>query len=243
MTDRASARRNAAQLLLPALACCVALCGCRGSVGEQLALRPQPAPLAPYVGRALELPRDAPYSITLAPTQEAPGLDGKADAEAQVRPDGSGRVSARVENGGSASGTIQLGHSFGNDTERQVDLSVTVALEYEYEATSGQVSRSPEANLTLTLFARDERNRELATVEVLRHSTDHGAASGTGARDVRLAVTLGPGQSASVYLAAAVQVSAEYGRTAGGSIALKNTRMRVEVQPAPAPGSAADGSR
>ncbi len=216
--------------------------GCGGGPGESLSARPKSTELGGYVERPLEVPKDVPFSITLAPSQKSPGLEGKADASADVSADGAGSASASVENGGTASGTVQIGHSVRNDTARQADVSVRFAFDFEFEVNAIMPARSPEANVSITLFARDERNRELATIACLKHASDQGTASGKSSKELDLTLTLGPGQSANVYLAALAGASTEPGRKAFGRVTLRSVRMVVTTRPAPAVGSASDAS-
>lgn len=224
-----------------AAAALMSLLGCGGGGAEQLAVRPtKPEPIGRAEGRRIELPRDGRFLIALAPSQQAPGLDGQAVCEARVSPEGHGSVTATVRNGGTASGAVQIGHSLTNDTARQADVEVSVSAEVEFDVRSEETTRRPEASVSLLLYARDDRNRELATVELARHSSDKGAAAGQGSESVQISLTLGPGQTANVYLAGEVTIVAEYGRSAAGSIKLSDVRMTFDVRSAPPVSSAAN---
>lgn len=231
----------------PLSACLLAalVAGCSsGSPGAQLSMRPPRAqPISRLAGHALELPKDGEFLIALAPSQRAPGLDGKAEANAQAAPGGSGDVSARVENGGTASGTVQIGHALQNDSPQQVDIDVSVGVDLKFDVQADAERRSPEASVAAALFARDERNRELATVALAGHSSDKGSASTADHKDVKLTVPLGPGQTAYVYVAGDVAVNTQAGRTAAGRLEIRSMQMRFEVRPAPAVKSASDGPR
>lgn len=236
-----------ADCLAAVAACALAalVTGCSsGSPGAQLSMRPpRSQPISRLAGKTLELPKDGAFLIALAPCQRAPGLDGKADANAQAAPDGSGDVSARVENGGTASGTVQIGHALQNDSAQQVDLEVSVGVDLKFNVQADADSRSPEASVAATLFARDERNRELATVALAGHSSDKGSASSADHKDVTLTVPLGPGQTAYVYVAGDVAVTTQAGRTAAGRLEIRSMQMRFDVRPAPPVKSASDEPR
>jgi len=211
----------------------LALAGCQGAVvGSELSARPRPRPISASDGGVLRLPADEKFSIHLAPSQQEPGLDGTARASADAKPEGDAAAQAEVENGGKAAATFQLGHALANDSSRQVALQFNVKFAYEFEAASTPVN-TPGATLSLKLYARDGRNRVLTTLPVLEHASEDGSASSSGDKQLHFSLTLGPGESASVFLAGNARIEAPYGRSARGALTLRGLTMEIETRPAP----------
>jgi hypothetical protein len=235
-------RRLSSTSCLAVLAVSIAGCG-GGGFGGQLAVRPEPMPLDAVAAKTITLPADAPFSIKLAPSEKSPGLDGKAEAGSETDADGSANASATVENGGSATAGFQLGHAFVNDAERQVDLSVGVRFDYEYQSEAADVAAdtaTPSGAVELTLFALDGRGRELRKFPILAHASEEGSAASSASKSMRFGLTLSPGQEVSIYLAGQVKAETDYGETAGGSLRLSNLQMQVSGKAAPPVRTAAD---
>lgn len=210
------------------------LVGCDGGgLGSELSARPTPRSLDPDGDRVLQLPKDEPFSIALAPTQEQPGLGGTADANAHVSKQGSADADARVSNGGSATAGFQLGHAVKNDSDRQAELSVRVRCNYETQAEATPPGPLPDAIVGLWLYARDGHNRLLRSFDLTHHSTAEGAASSHDRKDVQFTLTLGPRESINVFLAGHVQIDARDGRSANGSIKLDGLEMNIKSELAP----------
>lgn len=207
--------------------------GCSGGdFGSELSARPVPRSLD-LNGQVLRLPQDEPFSIALAPTQEQPGLGGKADANAQVSNRGDADANAQVDNGGAASAEFQLGHAIKNDSDRQASLLVRLHCEFETTAEATPPGPLRDAEVGLRLYARDGRNRLLRNMQLAHHSTEEGAASSRVGKDVDFRLTLGPREWVSVYVAGGVHIDTQEGHSARGAIKLSGLKMEIETELAP----------
>ncbi|MFQ5806333.1 MAG: hypothetical protein ACE5I3_07780 [Phycisphaerae bacterium] len=210
------------------------LAGCRGGdFGSELAARPKPRSLSRGDGQTIRLPQDEPFSITLAPSRETPGLGGNAEADAHVSKAGSADAAAEVQNGGSAWAEFQLGHAFQNDSDRQMELQVRVRCEFETAADATPPSSLPDAKVGLKLYARDGRNRLVRNFNLAQHSTEEGAASSTDRKDIEFMLTLGPRERVDIFLAGSVGVETREGHSASGSIKLRGLDMELKTEMAP----------
>jgi hypothetical protein len=220
----------------------LALSACGGGgLGSELAVRPTPRALDTSAGSTLRVPQDEPFSITLAPKQAAPGLGGTADAVTNVSKDGHADAMARVENGGTAVASFQLGHAVENDTDRLVSLHVRLQCEYETEIEATPAGPSPDAKVELTLYARDGRNRLVRTLNLTRQATDEGAAASRDGKDVEFTLPLGARTSLNIYLAGGVAIDTPEGRAARGALKLDKLEMEITAQAAPPVEKAGDG--
>lgn len=237
-TCRAGSGSPAVLVLVPWV---VLAAGCSGNgVGSELKARPRPRPLEAEKGRVVRLPQDEPFSIALAPSQEAPGLGGEARAEARASREGSAEATAEVKNGGSAQAEFQLGHAFRNDSDRQVELQVRVRCGFETAASADPPGPLPDARVELRLYARDDRNRLVRNIGLTGHSTENGAASSTDSKDVVFGLALGPGEAVSVFVGGGVRVETREGRSARAAIKLTGLEMEVRTQAAPPVRTAGD---
>lgn len=214
--------------------------GCSGSgAGSELAYQARPTLVADAAGggSTLHLPRQQPFSIVLSPSREEPGLGGTAHAEAVASGDGQARTAAQVGAEGSAQGTFQLGHALSNQSARQVDLSFSVRFAYEYSASLTPQAARPDAKVSLTLYARDGRNRLLVERPLITHSTEQGAVQDVGTTQTQFTLTLGPDESVSVFLAGQAQVQAKGVATAQAQVAVTGLEMDVTTHVAPPVGA------
>jgi hypothetical protein len=224
--------RDAACVALALLA--VGLPGCgRGGFTSELPVQPQAQIVRATEGTTLSLPQDKPLAIALAPTQETPGLDGTADADAHATKDGNADARAAVKNAGTATGGFQLGHALKNETERQVDFDFHVRFRYEYEAKAEPASGLPDATVALTLYGRTGRGRRLTELDLLQHSTGDGAVQRAADEDLHFTLTLGPGETVNVYLGGEVKVEVADGHSASGSLKVSALKMDIVTRPAP----------
>jgi hypothetical protein len=211
------------------------LAGCSGgSMSSELTMRPDPRPLGKSAGSVVRLPKDEKFAIALAPAQKSPGLQGTADATASAAREGNAELTASVENGGTAAATFQLGHAFANDSDRQIDLLVKTRFNCEFRAEVKPAGETEDATLGLSIFARDGHGRLLKSVGVVQYSTSEGSLSSRSGRENEFTLTLGPGQSVSVFVAGDVRIDAKEGRTVSGAMRLTGLEMDVESKPAPA---------
>jgi hypothetical protein len=229
-----------------ALACSTlllaAMCGCGGpSFGSELSGRPSTAPLASTESRPLKLPADAKFTIRHHESRQVAEFEGQAQADAHAAPTGEARATASVTDGGVAEGTFQLGHAFHNDGPRQIDLSLRVRLDYEYEASADPRTGLPDAAVGLNLYARDGRNRLIKTVPLVTHSTEQGDASSRGHEDFRFSATLGPGESLSVFVAGNARVQTKAGRSARVAVRMSGLELEIQTRAAPAVRAGGDG--
>ncbi len=204
-----------------------------GGFGSELATRPTPRSLDTGQGATLRLPQDEPFSITLAPKQAAPGLGGTAEAVSHVSNDGHADADARVDNGGSATASFQLGHALKNDSDRLVSLRVCLRCEYETEAEATPARPLPDAKIGLNLYVRDGRNRLVRSLTLAQHSTDEGAASSKNHKDIEFTLSLGARQSVNIFLAGGVEIETTEGHAAHGSIKLSKLEMEIRTEAAP----------
>ena len=215
-------------VVLPILAGCSS-----GEFGSELAQRPKPSALSQADGAVLHLPQDQPFSITLAPTQETPGLGGKADADAKAERDGKAEAVARVENGGSAMAGFQIGHSMKNDSDRMMNLKVRLVCEYETSVGANPTGPQPDAKVGLNLYARDGRNRLLTSMNLAQQSSDAGAASSRDRKEIEFSLPLGAREWINIYLAGSVQIEIHEGRAADGAVKLTKLEMEIQQEIAP----------
>ncbi|RMF70850.1 MAG: hypothetical protein D6744_18830 [Planctomycetota bacterium] len=243
-SDRQRIARRASLVAIAVFALIApATVGCGGGdFGAELAARPEPLPIAAESAQPIRLPGETGYSITLAPAQKAPGLNGAAEVSATADKTGRASAEARVKNGGTASAGFQLGHSFRNASDRQIDLDVSVSADVAYAARSTPSDGVSHANIELTLFAQNQRNLTLARMPLVRHGTEDGNAESDETRRITLTVTLSPGDTAMIYLAGQARIDTQEGQTASGSITVENLKMELTPRPAPAVRTTADES-
>lgn len=214
------------------------LAGCTGGsdLGE-LSARPKPRNLAPAA--PLKIPGDEPFTILFAPSSKQPGLGGTAEANAFARPDGSAEAGVRISDGGRAQAAFQIGHAVRNDSDRQVELEVAIRYRYEYRAETQTDARNEDARIALKLFARDDSNRLLRSMDLLDYATGQGAAQRSGAETLSFRVTLGPGIAANIYLGGeAAADTTRTPRNAAAMLKLSEVTFEIVSRPAPAVGTA-----
>lgn len=209
--------------------------GCQSMSGAELAVAPRPMPLP---AGAVQLPRDARFSIALAPSQRDPGLDSTAEAESVADPAGAARAAARISNGGSASAEFQLGHSLANDSDQQVQLALTLTAEYEHRVSAGAATTTPEATVELAIYVRDAQRRLIRTIPLLSSTNSAGGSRSNDRRSTSIELLLGARQSVIVYVAGGARVETQPGRAADCSLELRSLTLDVQTTPAAAPASA-----
>jgi hypothetical protein len=208
--------------------------------GSELSVRPKPYALRKTESVTVRLPQDEPFSIALPLDHREPGLDGEADAHATAERTGQGEARATVTRSGTAEGLFRLGHAFANDTDRQIDLDITVRYQYEFEAREEPEARLPEASVGLRLYARDDRGRILRDWVLVSYSTDDGTARDQADRTTNCTITLGPGESVDVFLAGRAKADVSVERTASALLKLSGLQFEVVTRPAPAVRAASD---
>lgn len=236
---RRSPNRIASNLGLLLVGMLLAGCG-GGDIGAALSDRPEPMRIDKPEARTITIPASTPFSITLASSQRKPELTGEAVADSSARKSGEANAKASIENGGSATADFQIGHALRNDSDRLLDLRVNAKLHCNYvvAADSGDL---PLAGVHVNLYARDDRNRSLAKFNFVTHTSQNGAAAASDGEQLDFSFALGPGRTASIYLAGTVQINAEDGHTASGSIDLDSFELEITTKPAPAVKAASDG--
>jgi len=209
------------------------LTGCGGgATGSELTVRPRPLALSD-ARRTIRLPADEKFSLTQSPSQRAPALGGEASADASASPDGRGEASAKVSGGGTASAAFQVGHSLSNSTDRQADFKVRVKFNYECTA-SCTPPGGPDATVSLSVFARDDRGRLLQTVGVLSHTTEAGAAGDKGGKESEFTATIGAGGSLTIYASGGVTLDVPDQHSADATVKLSGLEMEITSTPAAA---------
>jgi len=215
--------------------------GCGGSgAAATLSARPVPLELTRPEPQTIRLPADKPFSITLAPSTRSPELTGRASARSKADKHGTADATAEVEDGGKASATFQLGHALANDTERMLDLEVSVKAHYVCSV-SADTNDLPLATIHVNLYMRDDRSRTPLQFVMVNHGSDRGTAKIDDSRRVSFTTTLGAGRTAYIFVAGEVRIEAEGGHTAGGSIALDGLEMEIKTRPAPPAKATGDG--
>ncbi len=233
MPDRSMAWvRSAACAALALSVAGLAGCG-QGGFTSELAVQPPAQSVRATEPATLSFPQDKPFAIALAPTQQTPGLDGTADADAHATKDGNADARAEAKQAGKSTAGFQLGHALKNETERQVDFAFHVRFKYQYDAAAQPASGLPDAVLGLTLYARTGRGRPLTELNVLQHSTENGAVQRASDEELQFTLTLGPGETANVYLGGEVRVDVANGHSASGALKVSDLKMDVETRPAP----------
>lgn len=225
-------------LCLPFVIC---IAGCGGAnFGSEFESRPAPTALAETEAATTRLPQDHKFSIHRTTSSDDSGLGGTAEPTASAAADGSAAVSVKVAEGGQASAVFQLGHAFENKSDKQVDLDVLVRFHFQYAAESSSADQPVDGSVGLKLYARDDRNRLVRNDELIGHPLDKGATQGSGDREHRFTLTLGPGRSVSVFLAGQTQAKALPGRAGDCSLKISGLSMEVTTRSAPAPRTASD---
>lgn len=217
------------RILAASIAAILALTGCAASnVGVDLAYEPTPRSVSAAIDRTLRLPADEKFIIALAPSNQAPGLSGKAEASARADHAGEGAALANVDDGGVASATVQIGHAIVNDGDTQVDVQVRVRVEFEYELDIDPREARGSASCTLKLYAKDGRNRLLRSITLAQHTSDDGEIDSKDAKESHFTLTLGPRESAKVYVAAVADVNMRDEEDGKAQIAVKKLAMELE---------------
>lgn len=217
------------------------IAGCGGAnFGSEFESRPSPTALTRTGAATTQLPQDYEFSIHRTTFTNDSGLGGTAEPAASAAADGSAAVSVKVAEGGEASAVFQLGHAFENKSAHQVDLDVLVRFHFEYTAESSSADQPVDGSVGLKLYARDDRNRLVRNDELIAHPLDKGPTQGSGDRDHRFTLTLGPGRSVSVFLAGQTQAKALPGRAGNCSLKISGLGMEVTTRSAPAPRTASD---
>lgn len=209
----------------------VAGCG-GGGAGATLSARPVPMELTRPEPTTIHLPADKPFSITLAPSTRSPELTGEASAHSRADKSGKAEAVAEVARGGKASATFQLGHALANETERMLDLEMSVTVHYVCDI-SADDDDLPLAAIHLNLYTRDDRSRTPLQLALVDHSSEHGLAGIEDTRKINFKTTLGAGRTGYIFVAGEVRIEAEGGRSASGSIKLDGLEMEIKTRPAP----------
>lgn len=212
-----------------------ALVGCGGAAADsELSMRPKPRALKG--AETVRIPQSEPFSIALEPTSETPGLGGSASADADVNSTGSAKVSAVVERSGQATAGFQLGHSFKNDTDRQVTFNVRASCAYQVQAASTPAVDVPDASVRLKLYVRGNLNQLVREFSLLEHTTELGSVTGTNTEQIEFSLVVGAREAVHIFFAgfAAIDVADE--RTARASITAEDVTLEVTPTPAPAVG-------
>ena len=224
-----------------AVASAVLLTGCgAGELGSELSMRPKPQSLD--TNTTLHVPQDEPFSITLSSSQETPGLSGETETEKNVSNDGNASAAVKVRKGGSAEAAFQIGQSVINDSDQQVQLCVTARCSYETEVATVPPGPFGDAEVNLTLYARDGRNRLLKSLKFAAHASDEGAASSKNTKEVVFDLPLGARESVNLFVAGNVQIETVPEREASGRIELRGLEMVIETKPAPPVGAETAGN-
>lgn len=206
-----------------------------GSRGDPRALR--------GAAETLRIPQDEKFCIRHHEATHRSDLDGVAAATAAAAAEGSAEAHASVKGGGNAGGVFQLGHSFRNDSDVQLDLDLRVAAAYDYAVSASPEAGLPDASAGLRLLARDDRGRRLRELVMIDLTSESGAARGSDRKETRVTLTLAPRQTVHVFLAGAARCDARPGRGGEASLKLGELVMEAATKPAPAIPSSAPASR
>ncbi|MBK8916010.1 MAG: hypothetical protein IPM64_15680 [Phycisphaerales bacterium] len=221
----------AAALLLTALS------GCAGGGAAELTARPRPQPLT---AAAVSVPRDGKLSIALSSFSKRPGLEGQVSGDATADARGGGELALRVQGGGAAEATLQLGHAFSNETDRQVELDLSVRFALTLSTTLDPAAVEGDATMNARLFVRDGANRLLRAIDVTGFAATQGSLKRSARDSQQLTLTLGPGQSAQVFLG--IDAAADTLRSdRSASLTVTISDFAIDATTRPAPGAAGDG--
>ncbi len=201
--------------------------------GVDLPARPKPTELRQAGPAVLRVPADQPFSIAVPQHTEKPGLDGTADADAQVTSAGTGTARAAVKESGLAEGLVQLGHSFQNSTELQSDFTFTVRFRGNLELHATPDSGFPDGTVGLKLYARDSHGRLLRDLTIVQQTTEGGATQRELNDNVQFTLTLAPAEAVSVFLAGQARAEIRAGRSAEAALSLQEVQIDVATRPAP----------
>lgn len=230
-TTRRGPRAGCAYLLASSVLVCV---GCGGAqFGSELSAHPQPRLIEKPARTTLRVPQDEPFAIALPRSAREGGLDGTADGDATADPAGSATATASVKFSGMSESLFQLGHSFANGTDQQMDLDVTAHFHSTYRVHAEPDAQLPDALVGLRLYVRDSRGRMLRDLVLLDQTTENGATQSEADQSPRFTITLAPGESADVYVAGLAKVDIPTGRTATAELSLSGLQLEVVTQPAP----------
>lgn len=218
--------------------------GCAGSsFGSELAVRPAPKLIRDIQTTSFSFPRDGKFSIRLPQSSKQAGLVGTVEADATVDTGGKANAKAIVENGGTGSGTVQIGHLIKNDTFRQMDLDIRVAFHFEFDVSCSPDAKVPAASAGIRLYVRDQRNRLLREFDLVQHTTEQGSVRRNSDEEIEFTVSLGPDDSAAIFVAGQASVETEEGRSASATLEIDQLTMDIKTTPAPAVQRAADEPR
>lgn len=223
--------------MLAAVPAPLLLCGCEASGPSELTMRPVSKPFR--LDAAIRVPGDTPFTILSSPSQENPAPGGVVQSHADSAPAGQARAVTSVEHGGAGSATFQLGAAFKNETDRQVDVTVSARYRYEFTLGTDARTRSADGTLSLHFFARDQFNRLLRDVSLLSQSTEQGTTAQSGENQLEFTVTIGARDSLYLFFGGAVGVDTlKSARTARAELLLTDVALTVSARAAPAVTSA-----
>lgn len=211
--------------------------GCAGGGAAELSARPRPQALT---AATVSVPRDGRLSIALSSFSKRAGLSGQVTGDATAAAEGRGELTLNITGGGSADGALQLGHAFSNDSDRQVELDLAIRFSMELSTTVETAAIEGDATLRARLYVRDGANRLLRAIDVTGFAATHGSLKRTTRESQQLTLTLGPGQSAQVFLG--IDAAADTLRSErSASLTVRITDFVVDASTRPAPGAAGDG--
>lgn len=227
------------------IAVAVSLAGCAGAApGTDLSLRSRGDPrLLRGSAETLRLPQDEKFCIRHQEATHRSDLDGHTAATAVAGEDGKGDVNASVRGGGSAAGVFQLGHSFRNDADVQLDLDLRIVAAYDYSVDASPEATQPDATAGLRLLARDDRGRRLRELVMIDATSESGSARGSDRKETHFTLTLAPRQTVHVFLAGAARCETKPGRSAEATLKVTTLNIEAATRPAPAVPSSAPTSR
>jgi hypothetical protein len=219
-----------------------ALLGCEGGrFGSELRTRPKPRALPKTDAQALRLPADKPFQITLPQARHQPGLGGEASADATAVPAGEATAQARAAESGTAEALFQIGDTFKNESERQLDVRFTVRFRYAFETEANEDVNLPDAMVGVRLYGRNQLGRLVRDLPLLEHTTESGPTRRSGQEEVGFKITMAPGDELTVFLAGRSFVEIAADRTAAARLELNDIRMEIQSSPAPAVKARPDG--
>lgn len=216
----------------------VFLCGCEGGGPGELSMRPSTRPFR--LDAAIQVPRDFPFAILSSPSQENPAPGGVVQSHAESKSTGEARAVTSVERGGAGAASFQLGAAFVNDTDRQVDVTVSARYRYAFALSTDARTRAADGTLNLHFYARDQFNRLLRDMPLLTQTTEQGATTQSGENQLEFTVTIGARDSLYLFFGGAVGVDTlKTARSAKSELTLSDVSLTVSGRTAPAVTSAA----
>ena len=207
--------------------------GCGGQqFGSELTVRPKPLRLKGEGSYTIRLPADEKFSVAVPRAKKQPGLDGSADADARAQGSGAAEAFAKVRRNGVAEATFQLGHTFANESDDQIDLQVRAKCRYEFDVSNEPQTPLPDAVVELRLYARSVGGRLVRDLPLVDFNAESGPACGQADASWAFTVTLTPGEVMAIFAAGRAYVDSAKERSGQALLRVSDLSFEVITRPA-----------